>query len=407
MAYSITTLITDLAGVTHGTTVNSIPNLYGVFNRAARAVLLDVDPKETMRTVQLSQVFNSVYDYPIPVDVKGDRLVDLRPQANRAPGDVFFQGYEQAFDTLKGLGINNAIYTQWNTGVKTIRIEAPTLVAPVQLTDTSTLTGWAATVGASSLGLDSTNYVAGGGALTLNLLAASASGYIQNSSLQQIDYTNYLNNSTGFLWVYLPSGSAITSVNLRWGSDVTTNYYNYTATATQQGTAFQNGWNLVAFPWVSATVTGSPVITAIDSVRVTFNYNGALQTGVKVCNLTFNQGFIFETVYYSKYLFRDPSTNAFQETVVDSTDNNKIINLDTESYNLFFNKCAFFIAQQLQGSDAQYDATFWGNEYDLALTRYKALNPSEAMLKTATYYQIPRRGYGGYNNNFWNNGPIS
>lgn len=356
----------------------------------------------------MAQVFNSVYDYPIPVDLKGDRVIDLRPQAGRNPGDIFLQGYETAFDAYKGVSFANKIYTQWNTGVKTIRIEADTLTSPVTLSDTSTLTGWAATSGAAALTLDQTNNVAGGGALVFNLLGGGpTSGYIQTSTLAQLDLTNYFNQSYGFLWVYMPNGSAITSVDLRWGSDVTANYYNYTATTTQQGTVFQNGWNLIAFPWVSATTTGSPVITAIDSVRVTFAYSGVLQTGMKVCNLTFALGYIFDIVYYSKYLFRNPSTNAFQETVVDiPTDAATIINLDTDSYNLLFNKLAFYVAQALQGSDAEFDGEIWSTEYDKALKKYQALNPSEAMLKGSTYYSMPsRRGYS--RNNMWSRGPQS
>ena len=176
MAYSVTTLINDLIGVTHGTTVNKIPNLYGVMNRAARQVLLDVDPKETQRIVTLAPVFNSVYDYVLPADVKGDRIIDLRKQANRQPGDNFNQTYEETFDTEKLLNLNSRIYTQWNTGIKTLRIEAPMLTSPVTLTDTSTLTGWSATTGASTLTLDQTNNVAGGGSLVFNLLTGIVTG---------------------------------------------------------------------------------------------------------------------------------------------------------------------------------------------------------------------------------------
>lgn len=400
MAYSVTTLINDLIGVTHGTTVNKIPNLYGLFNRAARQVLLDVDPKETQRIVTLAPVFNNVYDYVIPADVKGDRIIDLRKQAGREPGDEFSQMYEETFDSQKSLNLSNRIYTQWNTGIKTLRIEAPFLTAPVTVTDTGSTTGWAATTGASTITLDQVNNIAGGGALTFNLLAGSATGYIETSTLSPVNLSTYVNQSYGFAWVYLPSGSAITNIIVRWGSD-SSNYYSYTVTQNQQGLSFQNGWNLIALPWASATVTGSPVSTAIDYVRVTFTYNSALQTGVKFCNLTFNLGYFMEIVYYSKYLFRDPTTNAFQETVTDLNDNNKIINLDTESYNLLFNKCAYFVAQQLQGADAAYDAVFWDSEYQSALRKYKAQNPSEAKLKSETYYKIPKKGYNRYNPGYW------
>lgn len=396
MAYSINTLLTDLSGVVHGTTTNKVPNIFGIINRSARAVLLDVDPKETQRIVQLNQVFDDVFDYPCPVDLKGDREIDLRIQAGRAPWDIFTQEYAQDFDANKLISFANKIYTQWNTGVKTLRIEAPTLTAPITICDTGTTTGWAATTGASSITLDTQYAVAGSGALQFNLLAGSSSGYIENSTLSPVDLSAHVNISTLFLWVYMPTGSSVTAVDLRWGSS-SSNYYHYSATTTQQGTSFVNGWNLLAFPWVSATKVGTPVDTTYEYVRTTFTYNSTLQTGVKIDNLTSNLGFIFELQYYSKYLFRNPNTNAFQETVADvSTDGNTIINFDTESYNLLFNKCAYFIAQALQGADAEYDATFWDSEYQSALEKYKGQNPSEAMLKRSAYYTLPRKGYNWY-----------
>lgn len=399
----ITTLLTDLASVVHGTTLNKVPNIYGMINRAARAVLLDVDPKETTRIVQMPQVFNDTYDYALPVDVKGDRITDLRLQAGRTPWDVFTQEYAQDFDANKLVNFTNKVYTQWNTGIKTIRIDAPFLTSPTTLWDTGTITGVTATTGASNLSIDQTNNVAGGGAITFDLLAGSSTGLIQTSSINPVDLSALVNIATGFLWVYMPTGSAFTSWDVKWGSS-SSNYYHYTATTTQQGTAFINGYNLIALPWASATKVGTPVNTTYQYVQVTPTYNSTLQTGVKVCNLTFALGYYFDLQYYSKYLFRNPTTNAFQEKVVDSTDNNKLINLDTESYNLLFNKTAFYIAQALQGADAAYDADYWQTEYDNALKRYKGQNPSEAMLKGSTYYNMPNKSYQRFQPGMYNRG---
>jgi len=388
---NVTTLLTDLSSVIHGTKTTKVPNIYGHINRAARQVLLDVDPKETQRIAQLAQVFNNVFDYAAPSDLKGDRFVDLRPQAGRNPWDIFQQDYAQTFDANKLLSASNAVYTQWNTGVKTLRIEAPTITAPVTLCDTSTITGWTATAGAQNITLDTLYNVAGGGAIQFDLAAGSGTGSIQISTLTPVDVTGLVNINTQFAWVYIPLASAITSLDVQWGSDVTANYYHLTVTTTQQGTALQNGWNLIALPWSSATKVGSPTITKYNSVKLTVTYNSTLQTGFKFCNLTSNRGYIFEMQYYSKYLFRDPSTNAFQETVVDATDNNKLINLDTESYNMLFNKTAYFIAQALQGADSEYDCKLFDSEYESALRRYRALNPSEAKTKAESYYTMPRQ----------------
>jgi hypothetical protein len=404
MAYSVQTFLNDVATAIHGTTVNKVPGIYNIANRAARAFILDVDPKETQRIVQLPQVFNSVFDYPCPVDVKGDRVVDIGPQAGRMPGDVYPQGYAQDFAANQNVSFDNKTYTQWNTGIKTLRIEAPNLPAPLVLCDTSTVTGWTATSGAQNLSLDTTNNVAGGGDITFDLAAGPTTGSIQVSTLQPIDVSARVNIDTEYFWVYLPTGSAFTSLTLRWGSDVTANYYTYTTSVTQQGTAFQNGWNLIAMPWASATKVGTPVLTAFDSVQLVPTYNGTLQTGVKFCNLTSITGTYFQAQYYSKYFFRDPVTNAFQETIASGgVDDNKLINLDTDSYNLYFNKMATYVAQSLQGADADYDATFWDNEYRMALEKYKALNPSEAMLKSSSYYPMPRRN--GYYRGWFGPGP--
>jgi hypothetical protein len=400
MAYSINTLLSDLSGVTHGTTANKIPNIFGAINRAARQVIQDVDPKETQRIVSLSQVFNSVFDYPIPVDVKGDRIIDLRPQAGRTPLDIFVQGYSLDFDAYKNVSLADKIITQWNTGVKTLRIQAPTLTSPTTLTDTSTITGWTATAGAQNITLDTTLNVAGGGDIQFDLAAGSSTGSIQISTLSAVDLTGLVNIGYLFYWVYLPDASAITSLTLRWGSDVTANYYTYTNTTTQQGTAFQTGWNLIAIPWASATKVGSPTTTGYDSVQLIPIYNSTLQTGLRFCNLTCAPGYIYQLQYYSKYMFRNPSTNVFQETVVDvATDGNTIINLDTDSYNLLFNKTAQFVAQSLQGADAEYDAVFFEKEYITGLIKYKSLNPSETILKSATYYHPANRKYPRYFNN--------
>lgn len=408
MAYSVQTLLNDLAGVTHGTTTNKIPYIFNAINRAARQVLQDVDPKETQRIVSLAQVFNDVFDYPCPTDVKGDRIIDLRLQAGRLPSDIFVQGYSLDFDAYKNVSWSDKIIAQWNTGVKTLRIQAPTLTAPTTITDTSTITGWTASPGAQNISLDTALAVAGGGDIQFDLAASSGSGSVQISTLSPVDLSSLVNIGTLFYWVYLPNASAVTSLTLKWGSDTTANYYTATSTITQQGTTFQTGWNLISIIWSAASLVGTVTSTNYKAVQLTVNYNSTLQTGVRFCNLTVAPGFIYQLVYYSKYLFRNPNTNVFQETVVDvATDGATIINLDTDSYNLFFNKTAYYTAQSLQGADAEYDAMFFGGEdgmggeYGNALVKYQKLNPSETILKSAAYYRPANRGNQRkfYNNN--------
>jgi hypothetical protein len=402
MAYSITNLTQDIEGILHGTTINQVTNFYGICNRAARKLLLDIDPQETIRIVQLpSTLYNGVFDYSAPSDLKGNKVIDIRPQVDRTSLDIWGQSYNQAFDVSKGTGLYDQFTVQWNTALKSLRIAAPFLVAPTPLnyaTDVSTSNGtWSAGSSATNLTANNTNYVTGGGSLQFNLSAAGSTGYVENSTSQSQDLSSVVNQSTLFLYTYLPTGADITNLKLRWGSSAS-NYYEVTATQTQQSTAFQNGWNLIAFPWLGATVVGSPVSSTITYLRVTWTYNGNAQTGVLLNNIVSNLGSVMQIEYYSKYLFRS-SAGVFQETVVADTD---LVNLDTETYNLFVNLVAYFTVQQAQGIDAlNFDGNFFISQYQQDLISYKTKYKSQAQKAKTVYYQQNNPNYGKYMPGFW------
>lgn len=401
MSYSVQDLKNDLTGALHGTTLNQITNLDGVIDRAARQLLLDLDPQETKRVLEfVNPIFNSVYDYPIAADVKGNKIIDIRPQVRRLPQDIWSQAYNQAFDIAKQniFSLANAFTINFNTGVKTIRIDAPFLNAPVIVDNIEAIAEngtWATGGTASNLAVNNTNFVQGAGSLQFDVTVGA--GYIENSTLTDVDLSSYLNQSSFFTYVYIPTGANLTSVNLRVGSS-SANYYTLTVTSNQQATAFVNGWNLCQFPWASMSVTGTPDDTALDYARITLAMTGT-NTACKVNGLDSILGSILEYEYYSKYLFRDVSTGAFQETV---TDDSNLVNLDTESYNLLFNLTTFYAVQQQQGLDALfYDGNFFGQQYQEGLARYKAMYKSEVQKPQSIYYKMPNNNYGRYMGRSW------
>ena len=403
MSYSILTLKGDLTGVIHGTQLNQVFNLNGVINRAARQLLLDIDPQETKRTVEfVNPIFNDVYEYPIAADVKGNRIIDIFPQVNRLPRDVWTQAYNQAFDIAKQNVFSQAnMFTMnFNSGVKTLRVNAPFLNAPVIINQVEAITQngtWATGGTASNLAVDNTNYVQGAGSLKFDLTAGA--GWIENSTMSAVNLSSFVNQSSLFVNTYFQTGADVTSVILRWGSD-SSNYYTSTITQNQQALAFTNGWNLGEFIWKNATVVGSPSTTAVDYVRVTINTTSA-QTGCRVNGVNSILGTVLSYEYYSKYLFRNASTGAFQETVLTDSD---LINLDTESYNLLFNQVVYLVSQQIQGLDATFfDGNFFGQEYQKGIERYKALYKSEAQKPQSAYYYQPDKGYSRYFGRFGNN----
>lgn len=402
MAYTVQDLKNDLTGVLHGTTLNQITNLDGLIYRAARKLLLDVDPQETIRQVPFSTpIFNQIYTYAIPNDLKGISVIDIKPQVNRTFADVYNQDYSQQFDLSKTLQIASQFEVNFNTGIKTININAPFVTPPI-ITNTAngvTTNGtWAVGGDAQNLETDYVNWVQDGGSLQFDLSGVGTSGYLENSTMTATDLTTHLNQAYEFLWTYLPTGSAFTSVAFRWGSS-SSDYYSATATLNQQGDDFINGWNTTQYIWNDASVTGSPDPASITYMRVTWVYDGTPQTAVRLNYITSQLGSILNCVYYSKYLFRDASTGAFQEKV---TDNANIINLDVESYNLLTYQVAYLASQQQQGVNAlQYDGQFFLNQYNEGVVKYKARYKSQIQKPRQFYYQKPSPNYWNRVGGWW------
>lgn len=404
MPYTVQTLKSDLVGSLHGTTSNQVTNLNGVINRSARQLLLDLDPQETKRIIPfVTPIYNQVFDYAVPVDLKGNKIIDIRPQTVRYLSDVFLQQYNQAFDLLKAWTFQPNFTINFNTGLKTIRIDAPNIIPGVSVNQAASITGngtWAVGGNASNLTVDSINYITGGGSLSFDLAAggAGSTGYLECTGMTAVNLLTLLNQGVFFLESYLPTGTVFSNIELRWGSS-SSNYWKKSATVTQQNTAFANGWNLIQEPWSSATKVGSPNSASTSYLRVTWTYDGTAQTAVRLNNIVAQLGVIMECEYYSKYMFRDASTGAFQETV---TDDGNLINLDTESYNLLFNLVGFFAVQQQQGLDALfYDGNFFGQEYQKSLERYKAMYKSEIQKPQSIYYRQPKPGYGKFFGRSW------
>lgn len=392
MPYSVLNAKQDLTGIIHGTTLNKVVNLDGIFNRAARQVLQDLDPQETIRIQQINPVFTGVFDYPLPVDLKGTKIIDIFPQVNRTPNDITLSRYNQAFDLAKA-SLANMFTIVYNTGIRFLRLNVPFLDVPIGINGASSLTDngtWTAGDDANNLTVNNTNFVFGGGSLEFDLDGNTTDGFLINSTQAAVDLSTLLNQGSLFLNTYLPVASAFTNVKIRWGSS-STNYYEVTQTLTQQGTPFINGWNLIQFPWLGATVVGSPDPTNITYVRVLWTYDGNPQTGILLNEIFAAMGSILNVEYYSKDMFQDAITGAFQERV---TDDSNIINLDVDAQNIFINQLAYLVAQQIQGLDAAFfDANFFLQAYEEGVARYKAMYKSQIQKPQTNYYILPIRGY--------------
>jgi hypothetical protein len=123
---------------------------------------------------------------------------------------------------------------------------------------------------------------------------------IENSTMTQVDLTDYEGIATGFMDVYIPNVTNFTSVTLRWGSS-STDYWEYTATTNADGSSFVVGRNTIAFPWASATQTGTPTVTAVDYIALAVNYTASYvdSNGFRVDYIRFAMPMTREIDYYS------------------------------------------------------------------------------------------------------------
>lgn len=393
--YSIADTGNELEAMGHGNTLSQIVDIYGLYNRAARRLMGDVDLQETRVVASFGKVYNGVYDYPVFTDLKGNSVADFYPQANRTSLDDFGSQYGKDFDLQKQYSVKPDFTPRYNAGLRTLRINAPELPTGTQINDAQTVTDNGNWVGAGGCGTPINNTVFytdnSYGSVQTNL-SATATGTLTNSTMQAVNLTNdYNNNSTIFFWVYLPTASAFSSLAIKLGSSAA-NYYSQTGiTMDFMGNAFANGWVLLSVPFTSMATTGSPNLAALNYIQVTFNYNSVAQVGVLINQFYSRVGVLFNMEYYSKYLFRDGTTGIFQEKVTADTN---VVNLDTDGYNLFLFASGAAATQQMQGLDALfYDANDFETKYVNELASYKNKYKGEKTKPHAYYYNIPKAGY--------------
>lgn len=394
----ISQIAQELEGMMHGTTLNQVTNIEGCYNRAARRIMEDVDPQETKIVSTFGKVYDGVFDYAFATDVKGNKLIDLYPQANRNLSDNFSQVYNKTFDLYKNFNLVPDFTPRYSGAVRTIRISANELNTGILVDPANAYNDdgtWVAVQNVSNVTSNSQLTTDGGsGSVQFDIsqtgIPASVA-VIQNTTLTQIDLSEHYNNADEFFSFYIPNASGITSIEYRFGSS-SSNYYSSGALTTDMmGNSFNNGWNTVKKTWSDFSTTGTPDYTAIDFVQVRITYNGTLQTQVLLNQFWSRLGVIFTQEYYSKYLFRDSVTNAFK---AETDSENDYVNLDIDGLNLFVFASLGEIAQQVQGADAlYYDANQAETRYQESLSVYKGKYKSEVTKPHTQYYSQPAAGY--------------
>ena len=399
MSYTISMARSDFEGRLHGTSLNKVANLNELMIRAGRKLFNDHDIQESIRIQTLTNaLFDQVFDIALPADVKNDRIIDIRPQAEyaRSLRDNLGQRYGKSF----------SLYKQWdklyqptftvrnNSGVRTLRV-AKSAISGIMIHPMGSVTGtgtWAASGVGTNLLVDNINFVTGGASLEVDATGAG-NLILTNSTIPPIDFTqsgttSYIGNSSVFMWAYFPDATKVTNVNLKWGSSSSA-YYTKTVTANAMGNAFVTGWNLLQFNWSGLTPVGSPVSTAYTYAQVTAAVTSSL-TGYRFDNIICQLPTLYEMEYYSFYPFSDATTGAWEERF--NTDND-FINVGPLSYEVYLDQCEVLALMQMQDAGASVDIQTAQNQLLQDLTTYENKFPSQVTQPKQKYYRMPQFNY--------------
>jgi hypothetical protein len=392
MSYLISDLQNEIEPKLHDTSLDKLSgSFYDKVYEAARRVLARIDPEETIRTANITNaLYDKVYSYVAPTDLKGNSIIAIRPQVNNSVQNNFSQTYRDEFDMYK---TNNTFTTRMNSGIKTIEI-SKALDAGILLNECDSLTTngtWVAGGNASNISIDTQNKVSGSGSIKFDLAAAGTSGYVEATGITSIDATTYYNTGALFIWVYIPTTAAlatITSFTLRVGSNSSNYYTTSAATSASDQTGFKVGWNLIMWNWTNLTTTGSPDYTALTYVRLTVAYSSTPAIpSMRIDSAMVKLGSIFEIEYYSNYLFQNTSGT----WIVKPTADTDILNLSVESYNLVLYELAAIITQELQAESAQIDGAYWEKKRTEEWVNYMRNHKSQKAKKQEAYYRVDRR----------------
>mgnify|MGYP001565565975 CR=1 FL=1 len=367
-----------------------------LLNQAVREVLGEIDLRGSKRkSVLASNVFDDVYTYTLPSDVKGIKIIDIIPQKqfSRERWDEWMLVTEEEFDRKKRTK-DNLVALGDDELARVLFISKVVDDESIDIAQFESLTGdgdtwstFATSITDSGIKQDAVDFIQGAASLRFsgNGDTDDTALGIQNKGIAAFDISQYLSGGSALAWARLTNAdSNIKQVSIRLGSD-SGNYYQISDTATQEGTAFVTGWNLLGFNLVDRTIVGTPVDTTIDYVALFWSKNvntHISDTDDAFDNLIINKGAIYSLLYYSKFLWQTTATVAYKENSTATTDT---LSLDMEELELILLKSLILAAWELRDYD---DVKIAKQFYDEKRKEYQMSYPSESMILMSQPYEF-------------------
>lgn len=340
-----------------------IQNIEDLANRAVRYVVGDIDMRSMKRMAYLSPYLNEEqWDYGAPTDLKDMAVVDIRRIANRKVYDKFNMANTEYFDRNKTFN-KNLVCIENSSFLDKLRISARldsddgqqvVLNEADSITDNGT---WAATGDASNLTVDSDMFIGSDASLNFDMAVSYTSGILTNPDMDAVDISDFETGGSVYAYVYIPSFTGLTSINLRVGSSAAA-YFSKSVTATNEAIAFSSinssnaGWTLLRFDFSTATETGTVDMDNIDYLRLEIVGSGAgpaSNNDWRLAYIVARRGIPHQIFYYTKYGWQNTS-GTYLENSTAATD---YLNVDTDEYDLVVIKLKELIAQDLEFEDKE------------------------------------------------------
>jgi len=365
-------------------------------NQGARELNKKLLLESRTRKENLSpSVVTGKYDYILPADFSGKRIIDIPSISARRLGSLEIISAVE-FDTRPRFG--SIAFKNYN-GIKLLKLYASNQSSMSLVSQLSSLTAdggtWVLSGDGSNVRVDTNNYPYINPVIAFDVAATGlTTAGIKNTALTSFDISKFI-SSDGMakLNVYLNSALTVNSITLKLGSD-SSNYYSITVTKQFDGSDFVAGDNTLYFR--GFTATGSPVATAIVFGEIILNISSghAVATDFAVSGLSLLRGIPTPIIYYSTYNWVANDNLTYK---LDATSPLDYLIADTDDVDLHINEAVICAMRELGFPQSTILAE--ENRQAIKIKEYIADNPSDVLTYTTIYQDFSGDGFHTYPTN--------
>jgi len=383
--------------VTTGDTVSGDSNLErDLVNSGVRTSMSDVDFRGNIReSVLTPNLMDNQWNYALPTDVKGNQIIDFRPQNTDSRGvhETYDPVSPEEFDRRKQ--IETGIYTILNDDLtRLLRVSADVEDVTTRL-DNMEDTGWdifsANSVNDSDIKVDQDDFTEGSGSIRFQTDTGDSVDStigIQHDSISTFDISSFKAHGSVFVDAKITTyDTGIHSLSVRLGTDCD-NYYQITDSNQNDCSAFTSGWNKVRMDMSDRVTTGTPTDTDISYAALYWNRDTTDTAGLHTedtdwhfDNFFIKRGKYYNISYYSRFVWQDTAL----ALVENSTHDSHALLVQNDEYELILTKVAELASGFLRDKE---DQLYYASEYQRLKGEYLMRNPSQSGVLTTTYHSF-------------------